>query len=437
MPTLNIGATANSTALFDITSNIAWSVASSELWLTANPTSGSNNGNITLTAQANPTALTRTATITLSGSGATSQTIVVTQAAGPVVLTVSVPTLNIDATANSTATFDITSNIAWSVASSELWLTANPASGSNNGNITLTAQANPTVSTRTATITVSGSGATSQTIVVTQAAGSAVLTVSVQTLSIGNVINLTNTFDITSNIAWSVNSNETWLTANIASGSDNATITLTAEPNTSTSSRTATVTVSGIGVTSQTITVTQDAYVAPLITIDVDNQNVPSTPGSVQFFVTCPVAWTAVSDATWCTITLTKADGTIVVSYEENTGEARVANITITAAAPYNSTTKVITVSQSAFNAIDDILVNNILMYPNPTDGLFTIKFENNTNQQFNNVEIIDFSGKLIKQFNDLSTNQLTIDLGSYAVGVYFVKIKSTTGISVQKIIKK
>ena len=94
-------------------------------------------------------------------------------------LTVSSNALTIGAPANSTATFGITSNVTWNITNSEpTWLSLSNNSGSNNGTITLTAAANPLTSTRTATLVVSGSGVTSQTITVTQDAGSATLNVS-------------------------------------------------------------------------------------------------------------------------------------------------------------------------------------------------------------------------------------------------------------------
>jgi hypothetical protein len=100
-----------------------------------------------------------------------SKTIAVTQNAAVTEkpsLTVSTTELTIEAQASSTANFNITSNIAWTVSSSESWLSASTTSGTGNTSITLTAEANPNTAERTATITVSGSGVESKTIAVTQ-----------------------------------------------------------------------------------------------------------------------------------------------------------------------------------------------------------------------------------------------------------------------------
>lgn len=64
-----------------IGSNVTWTAHSNQSWLTLNPTSGANNDSITVSAAVNPSYDSRTATITISGSGVTQQTIAVTQAA--------------------------------------------------------------------------------------------------------------------------------------------------------------------------------------------------------------------------------------------------------------------------------------------------------------------------------------------------------------------
>jgi len=69
------------TRTITITSNTDWTVSSDVTWLTISPVSGSNDGTVTVTAEANTTESQRTATITVNGTGATAQTISVTQEA--------------------------------------------------------------------------------------------------------------------------------------------------------------------------------------------------------------------------------------------------------------------------------------------------------------------------------------------------------------------
>jgi hypothetical protein len=78
--TLSLNPSINSNGTISITSNTSWTASSNQTWLTVSPTSGSNNGTLTLTASSANTATTaRTATVTVSGTGVTAQTITVTQ----------------------------------------------------------------------------------------------------------------------------------------------------------------------------------------------------------------------------------------------------------------------------------------------------------------------------------------------------------------------
>ncbi len=69
----------------------------------------------------------------------------------------------------------------------------------------------------------------------------------------------TATIDISSNAAYTVNCDQTWLAVSPATGNGTSTLTFTAAENTGNTLRTATVTVSATGIESQTITVTQEA----------------------------------------------------------------------------------------------------------------------------------------------------------------------------------
>lgn len=77
---VSVAAAANSTGTFNVSSNTSWTVTDDQTWLTASPTSGSNNAAVTVTAQANTAAAARTATVTVAATGVASQTVSVTQA---------------------------------------------------------------------------------------------------------------------------------------------------------------------------------------------------------------------------------------------------------------------------------------------------------------------------------------------------------------------
>ena len=151
-----------------VTSNISWTVASNQAWLRVNPTSGTNNGQVTVTADNNISLSQRHATITFAVAGVTFQFINVTQQAG-ITPSLSVSTTSLQFKANdSPKPITVNSNIDWTIVSGEpAWLTASPQSGSGDGAFNVTAANNLNSASRISTITVSG-GSISHAISVTQ-----------------------------------------------------------------------------------------------------------------------------------------------------------------------------------------------------------------------------------------------------------------------------
>jgi len=94
------------------------------------------------------------------------------------------------------------------------------------------------------------------------------LMVSSNNLTVAAATNSTNTFNITSNISWTVSSDQTWLIPSSENGSGNETITLTAAENPSSATRSANVAVEGTGVPTQTIIVTQEGNTSAINVVD-------------------------------------------------------------------------------------------------------------------------------------------------------------------------
>ncbi len=77
-------------------------------------------------------------------------------------------------------------------------------------------------------------------------------------------------------------------------------------------------------------------------------------------------------------------------------------------------------------------LSNNISVYPNPSNGVFSLSVNNfNPNST---VEITNLAGKTIYS-NNLTSNNSSIDITGIETGVYFIKVKSNTGTDIQKLI--
>ncbi len=358
--TLTITATDPITVTFDITSNISWAAESNQNWLTVSSSAGSGNETITLTATTNPITSSRTAIVTVSGTGVTEQIITVVQDGAIPVLMVSTNTLTIAAADSSTATFDISSNISWIELSNQSWLTMSSSAGSGNETITLTATANPTISSRTAIITVYGTGVTEQIITVVQDSAAPVLTVSTNTLTIAATDSTSATFDIASNISWTAESNQNWLTISSSAGSENETITLTATANSITSSRTATITVSGNGVSEQIITVVQDASTSVLM-VSTNTLTIAAADSSnVTFDISSNISWIAISDQSWLTVSSSVGSGdeTIILTATANSiTSQRTATVTV-----YGTgvTEQIITIVQDAAISILTVSTNTL-----------------------------------------------------------------------------
>lgn len=152
---------------FTIKSNTSWTVSSNQSWCTVSPTSGNNDGTVSIKVDENKNTTTRSANITVK-YGDKSETVTVSQAAADVQLAVSPTSLSFTENSGS-EDITITCNSDWTVSSNQTWCTVSPASGSNNGKVTVTVIANDSNSERSATITVK-SGNVTQEVSVTQAA---------------------------------------------------------------------------------------------------------------------------------------------------------------------------------------------------------------------------------------------------------------------------
>ena len=86
------------------------------------------------------------------------------------------------------------------------------------------------------------------------------------------------------------------------------------------------------------------------LTVTPPNQNVAATGGTTPFTVTTAAAWTASSDAAWCTVTPSgTGNGTLTATFTLNSAAtSRVANITVTATGAPSVT---VTVTQAAGTA--------------------------------------------------------------------------------------
>jgi len=191
---------------------------------------------------------------------------------------VSAPTLSVTpsnqnvTSSPGSASFSVTSNTAWSVASNQSWCTPT-LSGTGNGTIVASYTANSATDPRTATLTVTVTGLAPVAVTVTQSGMVPSLSVTPSNQSVAATSGST-TFNITSNVAWTASSDQGWCSVT-PSGTGNATLSAAFQQNTSNVQRIANIQVTGTGLSPVVVTVTQAA--APTVDIHYTLENAVQT----------------------------------------------------------------------------------------------------------------------------------------------------------------
>ena len=298
-------------------STCAWNATTSDSWITiTGGSNGTGNGTVTFSVAAN-TGPERSGTITVGG-----RTFTVTQNNG-CTYSISPPNITVPA-GGATGTFNVITGAGcvWTAATTASWITITAGSGNGNGTVSFSVAAN-SGPPRSGTITVGG-----QTFTVNQNSG-CTFSISPTSASVPNTGGTGSVTVTASNSAcqWSAVSNISWITITAgASGTGNGIVTYSVAANTG-PQRTGTVTIGG-----QTFTVTQDSGCT--YAISPTGASVSEAGGNGSFNITTEVGcpWTAVSNASWITITSGAGgtgSGTISYSVAANSGSSRTGTISV------------------------------------------------------------------------------------------------------------
>jgi hypothetical protein len=76
-------------------------------------------------------------------------------------------------------------------------------------------------------------------------------------------------------------------------------------------------------------------------------------------------------------------------------------------------------------------------IYPNPSNGIFTLSISHTFPSQNRLIEITDIGGKLIYTQQNWTEDLLTIDLSQFEAGMYFVRLKSGNMVYYEKLIRQ
>lgn len=236
-------ASGGSTSVSVTTANgCSWTTTGAPSWITVSGGSGSGNGTVNVTVQANSGA-SRTATLTIAG-----QSFTVNQAG--CTFTINPTGFSAPASGGSTSVAVTTqSGCTWNTTGAPAWVTVTGGSGTGNGIVNLTVASN-SGGQRTATLTIAG-----QSYSITQAAAPCTYSVSPTTLDV-NKSSQSKSIDITtaSHCSWTAAvTTGSWLSITSgASGTGSGTTTVQIDANNG-GARTGTLTIAG-----QTVTINQN-----------------------------------------------------------------------------------------------------------------------------------------------------------------------------------
>jgi nicotinamide mononucleotide (NMN) deamidase PncC len=315
---------------FNVSSNVGWTVQSSADWCTVSPTTGDQNGSVTIQVAANMEATSRNCTITVKSlSGNLTKEIAVTQETHAFTLNVTTTELNFEAAA-SVQLIVIEGDDTFEATSSEPdWCSIQAAEDGSQG-VSVNVLENETGAVRTATITITGKN-TGKSFDVSVTQKTKKMSVSL-TSFIFTDTGGSNTFNVTSDVSWTVQSSADWCTVSPTTGDQNGSVTIQVAAHMEATPRNCTITVKSLsGNLTKEIAITQEAHVFTL-NVTTTELNLETT-ASVQFIAIegdDPFKATS-SEPDWCSIQVAEdgSQGITVNVLENETVAVRTATITI------------------------------------------------------------------------------------------------------------
>lgn len=309
-----------------INSNTDWHASSNQNWCEVSPNTGTTNSTINILLKANTTTSARQAIVTVT-AGNKEQKITINQKGCHENLAVSSNYFSVSPE-NKSYNFVIYTNLSWEASSDQSWCVLSSSSGNGENTLSFTVSENTTGLERKAVVKVK-SGSLTQEITIIQQSKSATLSVSTNIFSV-NADRNTYNFSITSNLDWTITSDQSWCTPSIAAGSNNQTVSFVVSENTSTQERMAMISVKA-GTLLQQITVTQTGTNQTLA-VSKNSFLFGSEIGQGEFTISSNTNWNISSDKSWCSVATTSGSNNKTVSFSitENTStQRRIAIITI------------------------------------------------------------------------------------------------------------
>lgn len=344
-----------SSSQLHVTADDAWSLSSPD-WVVLDQTEGTDNADITISAEANFSSVERNGKINvMNSSGVTVQTIQISQPAIQISIEPDTYTLS---PSKEEKTVRVTSNVAWTASSSKSWLTLNRTNGDGDANIVITAKENTSSSQRTAIVTFSsavGNKTYAKLEVMQDAASSSVSPAALSFSVDGGTEELT----ITSNVNWRLDSSLSWISISPDSGTGSTRVSVAAEKNQSSNGRSGFISLkNSYGETIQDIRISQAGTAASAYPSSIHFTNVEGD--QQQISISSNSSWTLTTTADWIELNITSGNGNGEVNVSttvNNSGSERSAEILLKNGA--GETLQTIIVTQDSYMlSVSDTSIN-------------------------------------------------------------------------------
>lgn len=428
---LTLEAAANSTASLSIATNEQWSINGCPNWLSMTNATGTGESTIKLTAEPNFSVNKRTASLVVTGEKSIPYAITIVQNGVPPVLTLDLDTVKLGASESLSKRIAVSGNVNWAVSIDKSWLNVSKLTGTGLDTLILTAQVNLTLEAREALVTFTGTNSITRTVKVIQEAGRPMLMLYTSKLPVSYTSGSSAVLNITSNVTWTVSSNQSWIYLSKTNGSGSTYVRIYAEENPYIHERTGIITITGAGLSPQTVEVIQE-QAPPVLMADKNLAKISQVNEEVSFEVISNVQWRIINNQNWLRISRDtgSTQAKIVMTAEPNvSGEFRAATLLLLADGmePF-----IVNVLQEETAEMTEKDLTNLQLCSSDFSSVLTLR----NLMCLTTISIYDINGKHLLTKNITTTSE-NIDISSYPKGIYTIKYRDGKVVKSSKFIKR
>ncbi|MFK5855739.1 MAG: BACON domain-containing carbohydrate-binding protein [Bacteroidota bacterium] len=389
-----------------------WSATVNCDWATTNPSGGLGGGNVLISYDEN-TGTQRECIISFATATSSVDFILVQEGIAEI-LTLDPVSQTVDYLASS-INISLVSNTTWDVIESCDWLSITPESGHGDAILTISFDENMSFEDRECKVNIAANN-TAVEFTLLQTATPASITTNISS-DIVDANASSIEIEVISNVDWVVDEQCDWLTVTPASGIGTTIVTIEYTENESfIDQRECQINFNGDG-TSANFELVQQTKIAELA-LNTNEQNVGWQVGNFDVDVTTNTDWSVSTPCEWITVDPESGSlsGSFTLNYIENT-ETNERSCTVSVSG--GGLVQELTINQEAHpDGIDELMANQISLFPNPASQSFTIESE----KSIDKIQVVDLLGKLIIEFENpaLSTKIHTSD---WKKGTYYVRI--------------